>query len=60
MFHRHLTDYEDERLSPLDPEGQQGRWPTGRDVARYHYADEILGVQSYDFSVVTYGYESWT
>ena len=49
MFHRNLIDYEDERLCPLDPEGQ-GQWPTGRDVARHHYADKGLDGQSYGFS----------
>ena len=49
MFHRNLIDYEDERLSPLDPE-EQGQWPTGRDVARHHYADKGLDGQSYGFS----------
>ena len=59
MFHRHLTHYEDEGLSPLDPEGH-GQRPTGRDVARHHYADKVWIVKAIVFPVVMYGYESWT
>ena len=59
MFHRHLAHYEDEDLSPLDPEGN-GWWPTDRDFARHHYADKVWIVKDMVFPVVMYGYESWT
>ena len=59
MFHRHLTHYEDEGLSPQDPEGH-GQLPTGRDVARHHYADKVWIVKAIVFPVVMYGCESWT